>query len=145
MRTRGLTLIEVLVTLGLLGIIASLGLFATLGEYRGDTLRSERDTFVALLTRARAHAMNNIAGVPHGFCVDANDYVVFAGTFSQSAIEEYQPLSRVVARSGFPACGSGSEILFTQLSGTTTQTTLTLLQNGQTLTVSVNGEGMVGW
>lgn len=144
---RGFTLIEVLITLAVLSIIATLGLFATHDLYRGTSVQEERDTLVSLLTRARSHSMTNLSALPHGLCCDdtSESYIVFRGTYALSAVEETAPKGKSVTLSGLPACGSGDEIFFTQLSGKAAPTSITISQDGNTSTIDVNEQGTILW
>lgn len=121
--------------------IAGLGLFITMDTYRHTSLREERDVLVSMLTRARTLSMTNTGGLPHGVCYETenNLYRVFKGD-GQVEIEISKGNSITI--SGMPTCESGG-IVFSQLSGTTTETTIVLSENTNSLVVEVSGEGTI--
>jgi prepilin-type N-terminal cleavage/methylation domain-containing protein len=127
MRDKGMTLIEVLVTLGILASVLCLGLFATTDFLQRTSLEDARDTIVILLTHARAASMSNVDNMTHGVCLDPHE-------FADS-----------IAISGLPACDSGDTFAFTRLSGTTTGAHITLSQSSTTLTIDVDKEGNISW
>src|ERR1044072_4262622 len=65
-RNRGFTLIEILITIGLIGLIAALGLFISLNFYKNYSFRSERNVIVSILQKARSQSMDNIDEQRHG-------------------------------------------------------------------------------
>ena len=144
--TSGFTLIEVLVTLAVLTIVAGLGMVGTLRPLRSAGIAGERDLIVALMTRARSRAMGNDGDVPHGFCYDPRGtYDVFAVPFSEVNKEEYGTKSASVNVSGVPACGSGNEIIFSQLSGTTSPAEIYLSEGDASTSIEINEEGTLLW
>lgn len=146
MRASGFTLLEVLVTLALLGIVLGLGIRSTFFPYSRANITGERDLIVALLSRARSRAMGNDSNVPHGFCYDAiGVYEVFRSPYASNAKEEYGTKSASVIVSGVPTCGSGNEIIFTQLSGTTSPAEIDLSQGDASTSIQVNNEGTILW
>jgi len=143
----GFTLIEVLITLTLLATIAALGLFATGDLFRGANVSGERDALVTLLTQARSLSMNNVAGLSHGVCYDPSKsaFVLFAGRYKPETVEESVSRGNSITVSGLPICDSGTEIVFSQLSGNAADALITLTSENESATVEVNGEGAVLW
>jgi prepilin-type N-terminal cleavage/methylation domain-containing protein len=137
MRTSGFTLIEVLVTLTLIGLIAGLGTM-TLRPLRTASLSSERDLIVSLLSRARSRAMANDSDVPHGFCIDSDRYEVVR---RDGVVEEQGNVARHIQISGIPACDA--PITFSQYSGTTTPARFTLTGGDASITIDVNEVGAI--
>lgn len=145
-RTSGFTLIEVLVTLALLTAVMGLGMLGTLRPLQSAGITGERDLVVSLLSRARSRAMGNDGDVPHGFCYDASGvYEVFKAPYTSDAKEEYRTKSASVSVSGVPACGSGQEIIFAQLSGTTSPAEIDLSQGDASTSIQINSEGTILW
>lgn len=140
---RGFTLIELVVVMGILAAIMSLGLLMSMDVYRGFSYRNERDVVVSMLQKARSRSMNNINQTPWGVCYVAPHYIVFKGTVCTpgSASNETLPASPSAAIAGLYLPG----VVFTQLSGTTTATTTSITQNGKTSAVSINYEGTIIW
>ena len=147
--TRAFTLIEVLVTLGILTAVLALGLFVSLDVYRGYSYRSERSTIVALLTRARSHAMANVGQSAWGVCENAGGgtYLLFRGTgYAAGAfVDEALPVAPAGQVAGIPACAPGAGVVFSALWGTTTPVTITVLQTGGPQTIAINHEGTIIW
>jgi prepilin-type N-terminal cleavage/methylation domain-containing protein len=143
----GFTVIEVLIVLALFTVVAGLGITLTLRPYRSAGIAGERDLVISLLSRARSRAMGNDGGVPHGFCYDehANLYEVFALPYSGATREERGTKSGSVSVSGVPDCGSGSELLFAQLSGTTSPTEIYLSEGDASTSIDINAAGAVLW
>lgn len=78
----GFSLIEIIIVLGLAGIMLSIGLVMSQGSIARSSVTQERDLFVSLLLAgARAQALANIDETPHGIHVDNDDkeYVLFDG------------------------------------------------------------------
>lgn len=148
-RRGGFTLIEIVVALTILITILGLGLFVSLDVYRGYTYRSERATVLALLTRARSHAMANIDQSPWGVCEDpgGGTYKLFRGEgYAASAlVDESVPVAPAGQVSGLPPCTSGAGIVFTELTGTTSPATITVQQTGGPQTITINDEGTTFW
>ena len=146
MRMRGgFTLVEIVITLGLFAVLFGLGLFVSMGSYRGVLDHSEVDTVATLLQSARESAMNNRFQSPWGLCYDASvpQYLLFSGASETgSAHTDALPAQNDIVVIGLPACEVGG-IIFTQLSGTTTATEIVLAQGARTSTISINDEGRI--
>lgn len=149
--SRGFTLIEILVVIGMIAVLGSAILFIDLNSYRGDAFRAERDTIVTLLGQARVDALNNIGEDKHGvafFPSDAPDsYVVFAGdSYAASS-----PASRQVYRGSYrvqfsPA--SPAEVVFGQLDGGSSYSgdiTISDPNRAFIFAIAVNAEGGLSW
>jgi len=150
--TCGFTLIEILVTLALMSLLLALGLLLSMDVYRGTRFRSSRDVLVTALSVARSRALANLNQRPHGVCYLAPDFVLFEGsTYSPvSPANQLVPgtAATVLISSGdFFSCVTGSGIVFSQLSGTTSNTgVLTLRSDGHTdESVQVTSFGTILW
>ena len=146
---RGFTLIEVLITIGLLGLIAGLGVFVSMDSYRGNLFRAERNIVVSILQKARSQAIHNVCvgsvcadGQLHGVHFDPNQYAIFQG-----AIYNPADINNEVIQANSNVHNSGlANIVFSQLEGTTSGGTLTLTDNsGHTSAITINNEGQIIW
>lgn len=141
-------MLEVLLVLGMFAVFAGFGLLVSMETYRGSNFHADRALLVSLLERARAQSMSNMCacasctdGAPHGVHIEASKYVLFEGASYSSTDPE---------NASFDADPSSShsfagDILFTQLSGTTTGATVTLTGGAHTSDVLVSPEGRISW
>ena len=140
----GFTLIEILVVIGILVILSSLGLLVSLDFYRSYAFNSERDLLVAALQKARSQSMANINQSAHGVQVNSGaEYVIFEGSAysAGNAANFSMPADPSVSSSG------DSEIVFEQLSGkVAAQKQVTLTDpKGRSAQITINPEGGIEW
>ena len=147
----GFSLIEVVIVIALSGLVLGLGLLLSMDVYRGTTFRSTRSVVVSALTTARGRAMTNQYQSPHGVCYSAPDIIIFRGSSFGTASDQERirgnPAVTFSTAGNFLTCGTGTGVVFTQVSGTTTNTgTMTVSQPGHASeTVSVNAGGTILW
>jgi len=143
----GFTLIEILIVIGIFGLIASLGFAIDLSFLRRDTMRAEQKIIVSALEKARSRSMSNVFESAHGFCYDgvSKNYIIFRnGVCAVSATSEIILANVSIAGnpySTFPFL----PIIFTQLSGTTTDATIIIGDGVKSSTITINHEGTINW
>lgn len=140
--SKGVTLIEVLIVLAIMGIVFSLGVPLTINHYQSYLLISERDSILGFLRRARTLSLANRNSLPHGIYIESSQYSIFEGQNflnRNSSLDEVFPKSRSISVAG------SSEITFAPLSATTAPVTLTLSNYNQNITIEINGEGSISW
>ena len=147
----GFTVVEILVALGILLLIMSLGIFLSMDFYRSYAFRSEQKILVSVLHKARTRALSNINEYEHGVRIATSSYTIFQGprpspgpghlTFGTrvGSLDETIPASPVIARSGL------SEIVFEQLTGDSVTGNIVLSGQGRTASISINNEGGIDW
>ncbi|MEK7133548.1 MAG: prepilin-type N-terminal cleavage/methylation domain-containing protein [Patescibacteria group bacterium] len=152
---QGLTLIEIMVVIAILTILFAVGLLMSMDAFRGYSRRSERDTLVSVFQRARSSAIANVNQHQWGACLDTSvptspDYVIFSGPSYGSAITKLA----IPANSGVTITDTSSTkrfncslggIVFNQLTGDTSDNTITVNQGAITSTISTNVEGRIDW
>lgn len=149
----GFTLIEALVVMGILSMLGGLGLFLNLDTYRSLMFRSERDTLISAILKARSQSMNNMCigtgctdGKAHGVYVTKGKYVIFQG--QSYATRDTSVDEAIYAQNDTVGFSSPSyEVVFAQLSGSVT-TPLDIGFNDGAVhysTTSINTEGRVSW
>lgn len=138
----GFTLIEVLIVLGIMVILASLGLVMSMDFYRANLVRNERELVISILQQARNKAMNNINQSPHGVRLEANQYVLFQGqTFASSTKQTTFNASGAVNHTP-----TTTEVIFDQLTGRVSDAGDIIMSYGnQAFTISINNEGRINW
>ena len=149
----GFTLIEVLVVIGIFGILTALSAVIGLDFYRVFAFRSERNTIVAVLQTARARAMANINQSPHGVRFDGNNYIIFQGAGYASAAHAFDqsfPANssiKLTIPPGIPVTAANPiEVDFAQLSATTAPVALMIKDNtGRSGTTTIGADGQIDW
>lgn len=136
MPARGFTVIEITVVLALIGTLAALGLFWTRDLFEVSSIEHEEETLVILLTQARSHAFSNKEGT-HGVCYDSEEHAYVSEGIRTS-------ISTRVHVEGLPSCSEGG-VVFSALSATTTPVSITLTQEGRSVSILVNREGYIEW
>ena len=138
-RHSGFTYIELLIVVGLIGIILSFGMAMGMDSIGRSSVTQERDLFVSLLlSGARAQALANVGGVSHGIHIDNDNhrYILFDGaTYDSSA-----STNRVTLFTNESVGVTGAEnIVFEQLSGNVKD-----LDDDETITLTIRGGGAEG-
>lgn len=147
----GFSLIEVLLVLAIVGVLLSGTLFFTNNYYRDTSLQNERQFLMSLLYTARADAMNNIDGLPHGvafFPAGFSGYVLFSGNDYDSS----DILTRKMIPINYPAALAATApafITFKQLSGDASYNgEIVLIDTNRanaTTGIITNYAGKIGW
>jgi prepilin-type N-terminal cleavage/methylation domain-containing protein len=148
---RGFTLIEILLVISLIALIFSFTVALGFDSYRRNSLKTERDTLVSILQKARSQAINNIDDSRHGFYFDGTNYIVFAGdsfdplTVANDLVVKKNPSIEVIVNVSTEINGL-KQIVFNQLTGNIDQTASLVLSDGiSSSTISINQEGRINW
>jgi Tfp pilus assembly protein FimT len=151
---RGHTIIELLSVITILTILFAAGLLVSMEAFHGYSRRSERDTFVSVLLRARSKAMANVQQHPWGVCYDASTpsdpkYVIFsganyAGSFSKDIVPANPGVTMDLSLAPGLLCSAGG-IVFAQLTGNTSAITVSMSQGAVQSTIRTNAVGQIDW
>lgn len=154
---RGFTYIEIIIVVGLTGIILAFGMAMNLGSIGRSGVNQERDLFVSLLlSGARAKAMANIDQKSHGIHIDntCNRYILFESnppipslpsdgncTPKDSREISFTSSSTEIINTG------GSDIVFEQLSGDVIigAGVIVIKGNNATTTIELSSAGRINW
>lgn len=146
---KGFTLIEIILVMGLIGIILSFGVAMSIGSISQSTVTQERDLFVTLLLRgARAAAIANVGQTAHSVYIDSanHKYILFDGTTytSGASTNREVPFTNdniVVTNTG------GNKIIFDQLSGNVSEGagTISITNGNATQEIIVREVGQIDW
>ncbi len=144
---KGFTLIEILLSLGILAVVSMLGVMSLSTVNKDKALVVETERTLSLIAKARSFTLSAKEGSTYGVHVETQKVVLFKGpTYTANAItNEIQTINPEVKISAISLVGGGAEVLFSKLTGTTTQTgtvTLSSVRNSsQTKTVTIIGTG----
>lgn len=147
---RGFSLIEIIVVMSLFIAVAGIGLFVSMDSYRGFMFRSERDTIVSLLNKARSQALNNMCfgatcsgGKAHGVHFAAGQYTLFQG--STYAGRDTGADEVITAQDLTASVTPLSDVVFSPLAATTSFATFTITQDSHSSVITVGSEGQIQW
>ncbi|MDO8620447.1 MAG: type II secretion system protein [bacterium] len=145
---KGFTLIEMLLSLGIVILISFLGVTSLSNFNKDKALLAETENVLALLSKARAYTLSAKEGASYGVHFEERKTVLFTGpTYTAGvATNKEQGLNGEVKISALSLVGGGSEVLFTKLTGGTAQSgtvTLASVRNAsQTKVVTITATGI---
>ena len=139
---RGFSLVEIIITMAITVFLIAIGTFLSFDMYKSYLFRSESSTLVSALQRARSRAMANYFESPWAVCYTAPNYTLVQGSScSTGTVIDTIEGNAVVVVSGFPAGG----VVFSQLSGASAATAITLADGVRSSTVNINEQGTIIW
>ncbi len=140
---KGFTIIELLVVMGIMSVLATLGLLVTLDLYRSYAFNSERDTLVSILQKARSKSLNNLGQTAHGVYFENDKYILFdrSGYGGANSQDQVIPADTYINHS------SPGEIVFAQVSGNVVAGagTITLGDGKRSTSIVIGANGRVDW
>ena len=148
----GFTLIEIIISIAILGIIAALGLFISMDFAKGYNFRSEKNVVVSLLQKARGESLNNIDQTRHGVHFQASPlkYIIFECPTATPQCASYTSNSNdlVIDPSYNVSITNPSlpfDVIFNQLDGTSNALAIVVDDGTKSYTISINAEGRIDW
>ena len=139
---KGFTILELMLVVGMLIVIFSLGFPIAFDFYKNYQLRAEGDKFISLLETTRNSSMINLGQLPHGIYRDNDNFITFEGssfaTRNQSQDQNF-PRAKTISVAG------PNEIIFNSLSGQTDSSAFVFNNGIKYFNVYVNQEGQINW
>ena len=147
-----MTLIEIIISISILSMIAALGLFISLDFAKSYNFRSEKNTIVSILEKARGESINNIGKVRHGVHFQANPlkYIIFECPSLNPQCTSYTSGAADLSIDSSYGVSITSpslpfDAIFNQLDGGSSAVSITILDGTKSSTISVNSEGRIDW
>lgn len=138
----GFTLLEVLVTMAIVGTIFAVGSFLDLNIYSRELLASEQTDLISILQKARNRSMNNLYSSSHGVHITEDSFIIFRGSSYLADV----PTNEIITRNDNIIITGINDIVFSQFSGNANPTGDILLQdNLQTKTINIKANGLIDW
>lgn len=139
----GFTLIEILITLAIFGVIINLISGINLNSLERNSLQKERLLIVSLLEKARSLAMANHENSDFGFCYQSGTYIIFKGDDCDQNNTDEMPANLNIASN--PGTTFPSQIIFKRLSGESSEENIHLGDGAQSLDININHVGRIDW
>ena len=144
---RGLTLIEILLALAIVGIVSAVGMSALSNANKNQALTLESEKVLSLLSRARSETLAAKDSSAFGVHFETSKAVLFKGpTYGAGASgNDIQALSDLVTISSISLSGGTSDVVFQKLTGAASASgtiRLSLLSNASastTITIAPTG------
>lgn len=112
MQQEGFSLIELMISLGLIAGLAALGMPVSFKLYSHYIFKSEAVSAVTLLKQARSQSFSNISNSSHGIRFEDGLIINFSPPYSPTS-----PTNQVVRLSRAKIVGHPQEIIFSKHSG----------------------------
>ncbi len=150
--SRGFTFIELILVLGLVGILAAFSMVMSMSTLSRSRVLETRDLFVThLLQNARSEALANIDARSHGVYIDnrCHRFIRFADTtYTPPSDCAHDPEEIPYSTDRISVTNTGGDIIiFEQLSGNviTGAGTVTLTNGAETLDITLRTSGQIDW
>ena len=139
----GFTLIEVLLAMGIFGLLFGLGVPSVYRMYRGFVFSSEVQKFADALRTAEARSFTNQFGKSHGIFIQSDSFFVFQGGSFVSRDVQYD---ETYARADGISVSGPQKIVFSQFSGAPSLSGVWIFSNeAVSSTLSLNSQGALSW
>lgn len=142
----GLTLIEVVVIIAIIGALIAVVTFPLIKFRQQQSIQNATNGVVSVLNDARTKTLAGLGGTSYSVQIQSDKVILFTGTTysSATATNESYTIEEPVYLN-WSLAGGGNAISFDMLKGTTSQYgTITLtLPNGTTRVITINNTGSI--
>ncbi|TSC69431.1 MAG: Uncharacterized protein G01um101466_28 [Parcubacteria group bacterium Gr01-1014_66] len=117
---RGMSLIELIIILAILGIMSLLGISAYLRSREAQTLLSEGQNILATIRRAQAHTRAGVEDNTWGVQLETNRYIFFRGaSYGTATFTQIYDLPSSLTIANIVLAGGRQDIVFERITGKT--------------------------
>lgn len=138
--TRGVTFLELIIAVGILGLLLAVITPSFLNFRRNSILNTETQEVITIINKARLSAMSSKGDMKYGVHLESGKIVLFPGTIytgGASGNEEHI-LNSALTFSVITVNGGGANVVFEKITGATSQNaTTTLLVTGSTASTTI--------
>ncbi len=139
-KSHGFTLLELIIVVGILGLLLAVIMPSFLNFRRNSILSTETQNVITLVNKARLSSMSSKEDFQYGVHFEADKVVLFQGdTYVAGAgTNEELILNTALTLSSVVVNGGGAEVVFQKVTGATNQNaTTTLLVVGGTASTTI--------
>lgn len=139
-KSHGFTLLELIIVVGILGLLLAVIMPSFLNFRRNSILNTETQNVITLVNKARMSSMSSREDAQYGIHLEASKVVLFQGdTYVDGAgTNEELVLNTALTLSLIEVYGGGAEVVFQKVTGATHQNaTTTLLVVGSTASTTI--------
>lgn len=128
--SRGFSLVEVLIVIGIMALITSVMMFSGTAFRQSQALHEATQVVLSVINQARAHTLSSIGYSQYGVRLESDRIIMFKGSSWPGTDHVTTALPAGVSLSSVLAAGA-TEVVFRRVTGTTSQTgTITLTGSG---------------
>lgn len=123
-REDGFTLLEILISVGIIALIGSLGLVSFISSRRTRDLNVETQSVLAILRLAQSKTLSAEGGEPWGMHLESDKYTLFPAQNSFNAVTASNTvyiLPSTLEIANISLSGGGQDVIFQRISGRTPQ------------------------
>jgi prepilin-type N-terminal cleavage/methylation domain-containing protein len=153
---KGFTLVEIIISIAILAVIASLGLFISMDFFKSYSFRSEQSVIVTLLQNTRSQSLNNIDQVRHGVHFQGSPlrYTIFECPVGTPQCSSYVAgSSDLTTNSSYNITMTSPalpfDIIFDQLNGDcvscASPVNIQISDGVKNYIITINNEGQISW
>lgn len=130
MHMRGITLLEILIVIAILGLLSTVGFEVIRNFSKTISLTSSVEDGRSLLLEARTKTLSSQGEMQYGVHFATTSMVLFAGTSFPSATstEKTATLGSPAIISGIVLLGGGDDVVFNRLTGRTAESGIVVFQ-----------------
>ena len=147
MQKRGFTALEMLISLAIMALVASLIMSSMINYRKNRSLENAADQIEAYLQQARSRTISSEYQSSYGVHFSSSGIVMYKGSYATSQENKQIAFDSYVEISTISINGGGSDVYFHRLTGvaTTTATIVVRLKDDPTKqkTIQVNSAGIV--
>src|SRR3989344_248097 len=141
---RGITLMEILVSIAILGMLNLIGLWYFSKATNAQALEKDKQGLVAILQEARSLALSSKNALQYGVHLEEFQTVLFKGSTYDNKDQKF---NRAIHLSAQSLNGGGIDIIFSRLTGETNNfgtITLSLINSPfSSVTITINNGGVI--
>lgn len=139
-KKNGFTLVEILIVMGLALIIAGLSVPVGVRFYQTQVLVDTTNSIISTLRRANSNSVFQKNDNAHGVKFLSDSYVLFEGvSYTDRTVSE----DEVFTLPSSISISGASEIVFSELYGTTTSATLIVATDIDNQSININAQGKI--
>ncbi len=118
---KGLTLIEIIIAIGILALVSTIGVGVFSSFKKSSDLSSTADSALTMLIQARAKTLSAENEARHGVHFEGEKIVFYSGDVYGAGAPDNQeiPVPSTVELSSITLSGGGNDVLFNKLNGET--------------------------